>query len=116
MHPATDDATLIHDDPRMDALRQRYAASLADKRAALVEAWEAWRASGDSTARLRALAMLAHRLAGSAGSYGYDELGASASALDRVASALQDAPGDNARLDDAVRAVLAAIDTAQARR
>jgi HPt (histidine-containing phosphotransfer) domain-containing protein len=100
----------------MDALRQRYAASLADKRAALVEAWESWRASGDSPAHLRELATLAHRLAGSAGSYGYDELGTRASALDRVATAMQDAPVDHVQLDAAVRAVLAAIDTAQARR
>lgn len=100
----------------MDALRQRYAASLADKRAALVDAWETWRASGDSPACLRELATLAHRLAGSAGSYGYDELGVRAGALDRIATALQDAPGDNNRLDEAARAVLAAIDAAQARR
>lgn len=100
----------------MDALRQRYAASHASTSAARLSAREAWRASDYSTVRLRELAMLAHRLAGSAGSYGYDELGARASALDRVAIALQDAPGDNARLDDAMRAVLAAIDTAQAQR
>jgi len=107
---------LIHDDPRMDALRKRYADSLADKRAALVGAWETWRASTGSPAHLRDLAMLAHRLAGSAGSYGYDELGACASALDRVATALQDVPGDHAPLDGAMRALLAAIDAAQAQR
>jgi len=111
-----DDATLIHDDPRMEALRTRYAASLPDKRAALLAAWQAWRASDDAPAYLRELATQAHRLAGSAGSYGYDELGASASALDRLVASLPHAPGDTARLDDAVRALLAAIDAAQTQR
>ena len=107
---------MIHDDPRMDALRKRYADSLADKRAALVGAWEAWRAADRSSAHLRELAMQAHRLAGSAGSYGYDALGASAGALDRLATSMQDARGDAARVDDAVQAVLAAIDAARAQR
>jgi len=107
---------VIRHDPRMEALRQRYADSLADKRAALVDAWERWRAANGSPDLLRKLATLAHRLAGSAGSYGYDDLGACASALDRIAAARQDAPVDHAAVDAAVRALLAAIDAAQAQR
>lgn len=97
----------------MEALRKRYADSLADKRTALVGAWEAWRNSGHSPACLRELATLAHRLAGSAGSYGYDELGASASALDRLAGDIHGASAGSARVDTAVRVLLAAIDTAR---
>jgi len=104
----------MHDNPRMEALRQRYAASLADKRAALTGAWDTWRHSDRSPAQLRELATQAHRMAGSAGSYGYEELGACASALDRLVTRVQDAHADAAALDAAVQAVLAAIDAAQA--
>jgi len=107
--------TLIHDDPRMEALRQRYAASLTNKRAALADAWDTWRHSDRSPVQLHELATQAHRMAGSAGSYGYDELGACASALDRLVARVQDARADVASLDAAVQAVLAAIDAAQAR-
>lgn len=108
---------MIDDDPRMEALRKRYAASLADKRAALAAAWETWRAAGDSAVHLRELATQAHRLAGSAGSYGYTEIGACACALDRLVVGPQDStPGSAASIDEAVRALLDAIDAAQARR
>ena len=82
--------------------------------AALAAAWEAWRASDGSPAQLRELAMQAHRLAGSAGSYGYDEIGARAGALDRLVADPQDvASGTAALVDAAVRTLLDAIDAAQ---
>lgn len=69
---------------RLQLLRERYASSLGHKRAALAQAWQAFAADrGDAAAR-RELSMQLHRLCGSAGAYGYAEIGASACAADRL--------------------------------
>jgi len=68
---------------RFDSLRERYARSFASKRAALVQAWRAFADTGDPNSA-RALQVLAHRLAGSAPTYGYEALGAYAGVVDRV--------------------------------
>lgn len=105
---------LIGDDPQVEALCHRYIASLADKRQALQEARQAWRTSGDGDASLRALAALAHRLAGSAGSYGFDALGNQARLVDELADqVLESGSGkDCARLDAEISALLDALDQA----
>lgn len=68
---------------RFDVLRARYARSFASKRAAFAEAWRAFADTPDAT-RARDLQMLAHRLAGSAPTYGYESLGAHAGVVDRA--------------------------------
>lgn len=68
---------------RFDSLRERYAGSFASKRAALAQAWRAFADTGDPNSA-RALQVLAHRLAGSAPTYGYEALGAHAGVVDRV--------------------------------
>lgn len=68
---------------RFDSLRVRYARSFASKRAALAEAWRAFADTADAT-RARELQVLAHRLAGSAPTYGYEALGAQAGVVDRA--------------------------------
>ena len=68
---------------RFDSLRVRYARSFASKRAALAEAWRAFADTADAT-RARELHVLAHRLAGSAPTYGYEALGAQAGVVDRA--------------------------------
>ncbi len=68
---------------RFESLRVRYARSFASKRATLAEAWHAFADSADAS-RARELQVLAHRLAGSAPTYGYEALGAYASVVDRA--------------------------------
>jgi len=105
---------VIADDPAMQALRQRYAAALADKRSALLAHWRAWRVAQCDDAPLHELAVQAHRLAGSAGCYGYATVGARAGELDALASgALAGAAGvDLPGLDRAMSLLLNAIDSA----
>lgn len=68
---------------RFESLRARYARSFASKRSALAEAWRAFADTADAT-RARELQVLAHRLAGSAPTYGYEALGAHAGVVDRA--------------------------------
>lgn len=78
---------------RFDSLRVRYARSFASKRAALAEAWRAFADTAEA-ARASELQMLAHRLAGSAPTYGYEALGAQAGVVDRaLADWIEAAPG-----------------------
>jgi hypothetical protein len=67
---------------RFEFLRARYARSFASKHAAIAYAWRAFAGDADQT-NARALQTLVHRLAGSAPTYGYAELGARAGAVDR---------------------------------
>ncbi len=70
-------------DPRFAALQARYRASLADKHADIEQAWQALSADCGDTVSQAALLGILHRLAGSAESYGFDELGRIAAQLDR---------------------------------
>lgn len=73
-------------------LRERYIDSLPDKRAAIDAAWQRVRSCGWRDRDVASLRNLAHRLAGSAGSYGLDALGLAACELDAsLASAVDDA-------------------------
>lgn len=69
---------------RLQLLRERYAGSLGHKRATLAEAWRAFEANPRDAASRRELSMQLHRLCGSAGAYGYADIGASACAADRL--------------------------------
>lgn len=69
---------------RLQLLRERYAASLGHKRAALSAAWEAFAESPRDPHRRRELSMQLHRLCGSAGAYGYDRIGECACSADRL--------------------------------
>ena len=63
-------------------LTRRFIASLPDKRASFEQCWKEVQASSWSPEPLGQLRTLAHRLAGSAGSYGFENLGAIALRLD----------------------------------
>ena len=56
------------------ALHARYRASFPEKRAELLAALSAWRLQPASAETLAALYLLVHKLAGSAGAYGFDAL------------------------------------------
>ena len=69
--------------PSLEELHRQYHLSLADKRAALRAAWDGL--CGEQAAALQAahFHMLLHRLAGSAGTYGYPEIARRALALEQ---------------------------------
>lgn len=77
-----DPSSEIDYDARLTALAAAFAQGLADKRAAVARAWQAWQA-GDAAARDE-LRTLAHRLGGAADNYGYIALGEAARALDAL--------------------------------
>ena len=70
----------------LDELHLRYRASLADKAAELETLWPL-PTSTPARDRVPALRQLLHKLAGSAGSYGYTEIGAQARLLEQWLSA-----------------------------
>lgn len=104
-------------DQRLSMLRERYRASLPDKRDMLNEAWSAVAARPDDAEARARLHMLLHRLAGSAPSYGHDALGvAAAAAADRLghrgaaeAPAADDLVATLAPCMDAVAAAFAGV-------
>lgn len=103
---------------RLQLLRERYANSLGHKRAALAQAWQAFAADPRDVALRRELSMQLHRLCGSAGAYGYAEIGESACAADRLVGEHGGIVEFDAeqlrRCDSEVGAVLAALDHASA--
>lgn len=100
---------------RMEAARSRYLQSLPDKLERIQRAWDAARAQGWSRDSFDHFRTLVHRLAGSAGSYGLDELGQAAKCLDHLLGTIppDEAPAERVkalkeelsrRLDEAIRA------------
>lgn len=63
-------------------LLSRYVASLPEKRARIYNCWQRVESSGWNADMLAKLKAEVHRLAGSAGSYGLEELGALASTFE----------------------------------
>lgn len=70
---------------QMQALRAQFASGLPARRTALAAAWASCQA-GTSERDWQALRDVAHRLAGSAASFGLDTLGEAARELDRLLS------------------------------
>lgn len=107
---------------RLQALHARYRTSLSNKRAGVELAWRALCAESSDPARLESLMRLVHRLAGSAPSYGYQEIGDIAARTDatieqyrqslRRASAGEDGQGIVDGLMPLVTRLLQAIDRA----
>lgn len=79
----------------LTALNERYRASLPEKCCAISAAFSAWRANLAELEHLRELNRLLHKLAGSAGGYGYARLGEAARTADGLLHEwLRDAPDD----------------------
>lgn len=87
-------------------LLERYLDSLPDKRAAIEAAWRRVRSDGWKARDAAGLRVLAHRLAGSAGSYGLEALGIAAGALDESLAP----PVENARRGVVEKRVSALLD------
>lgn len=66
------------------ALHARYRASFPDKRAELLAALSDWRDRPDSAEAIAELYLCVHKLAGSAGAYGFDTLTELARTADRL--------------------------------
>ena len=69
---------------RHEKLLRGYVASLPDKQARIEACWLQVQATDFSPSSMAGLRDLAHRLAGSAGSYGFDSLGEAAATLDEA--------------------------------
>lgn len=69
---------------RLQALQAHYHSSLPGKQASVELAWRALCADSSDPARLESLMRLVHRLAGSATSYGYQEIGEIAGSADAM--------------------------------
>lgn len=81
---------------RLEVLKGNYRRSLGAKLRELEVRWEQCRQSRYDIDQLAKLSVWAHRIAGSAGSYGYTELSAAALTLDRC---VQQCSEDRADLD-----------------
>lgn len=68
---------------RLQQMRDNYRQALPLKKNELEASWAQCRKTGWSGASVAELKSLAHKLAGSAGLFGLDDLGAAAKALDR---------------------------------
>lgn len=66
------------------ALHARYRASFPEKRAELLAALSQWRSQPQSAEPIATLYLLVHKLAGSAGAYGFDALTELARGADRL--------------------------------
>lgn len=66
------------------ALHARFRASFPEKRVDLLAALADWRAAPQSADAIAALYLLTHKLAGSAGAYGFDALAEHARNADRL--------------------------------
>ena len=69
-------------DGRLAELGARYRASFPIKRASVELAWQALNSGAPDPVRLDSLQRVVHRIAGSAASYGYDEIGSLAARAD----------------------------------
>lgn len=77
-------------DSRLAELGARYRASLPIKRASVELAWQALNSCTPDPVRLDSLQRVVHRIAGSAASYGYDEIGALAARADEGLESLRE--------------------------
>ena len=75
---------MIDAESQLHALHARYQTSLPNKRASIELAWRALCADCSDPVRLESLMRLVHRLAGSAASYGYLEIGEFARSADAL--------------------------------
>ena len=77
-------------DAQLDALHRRYCASFGEKHAAITLAWSAVRADCNDVCNQDRLLNHVHRLAGSAQSYGYAEIGLVAAEVDALLDRVRD--------------------------
>jgi len=83
--------THIADQARVDELRARYLASVPEKLNQLQDAWSRIQTEGWNAETVEPLRAMAHRLAGSAGSYGFRSQGQAAADLEDVLLRVSDA-------------------------
>jgi HPt (histidine-containing phosphotransfer) domain-containing protein len=95
-------------DSRLAELGARYRASLPIKRASVELAWQSLCAKASDPVRLDSLQRVVHRIAGSAASYGYDEIGSLAALADEGLDSLRER-GQINRNATSVNAALSAL-------
>lgn len=80
------------------ALTEKFKASLPEKQALLRQRAADWRVTRSADA-LKEVVSVAHKLAGSAGSYGFDDLGLAARALENEVRTWPEVPGEPAQAE-----------------
>lgn len=95
-----------------ERLLRRYLDSLPGKRAEIAERWARVRSGDWDEEAIGELKRPVHRLAGSAGSYGLEDLGRAAAALDRLLGSVREDARSRASVSDGVRALLEQFDRA----
>lgn len=103
--------------PEAQALQKqlitRFVASAPEKRKRIEQAWDLVRQSEWSPEALAELRTLAHRLAGSAGSYGFDELGARALDLDVSLETVDASTSQRRLIERQLRGLVAALEAVE---
>jgi len=89
--------------------REDYGQSLRRRIGEIVERWEQYTAKGRRADALELLTRMAHSLAGSAGVFGFDEIGRAARVLEHQLDALPAARAENEMLVEATLAALRAL-------
>ena len=94
----------------LELQRQKYLGSLPGKQARINRYWSEVRSGGWHAGQLEKLRTEIHRLSGSAGSYGLDDLGAVAQKLDRMFSSGSDPAEHRSRIGRQINALLRALE------
>ncbi len=94
-------------------LLRRYLDSLPEKQAELEIAWQALQDMGWNAEPLANLKTPVHRLAGSAGSYGLEELGLAARTLDKSLRTADPEPGQRDAIRQQFELLISALADAQ---
>jgi len=95
-----------------ERLIRNYRASLPGKKAGIDASWTQVKASDWHDDEMAKLRLLVHRLAGSAGSYGFEELGVAASDLDESLKCDARGPAQRQQVKQQVTTLLQALLTA----
>ena len=97
---------------RLALQHEKYLNSLGAKKARIQECWKSIQSGGWTIERLNMLKTEVHRLSGSAGSYGLNELGSAAQDLDRTLAMETEMSSLSSAIGDLVSALFVAFDQA----
>jgi hypothetical protein len=94
----------------LEIQRRKYLGSLQDKKARIGDCWAGVQASAWEAGEVDRLRTEIHRLAGSAGSYGLDDLGAIAQIVDRMLASDTDSAQQRFAIGGRIDELLEALD------
>jgi len=101
---------------RLELQQEKYLNSLPLKKDRIMSCWQGIQVKGWNCTCLSDLKTEVHRLSGSAGSYGLEELGSAANALDRLFATTVDIPTVSDTIAGLIESLFSALDLAIADR